>query len=113
MELIAVRIYTKSTKNKLNNPQENDRFIEISNKEMFVFRVGIKPWNNGAAFEAYLDFTEAIKEKRINWHKEVEVIGLLIGLVLYLEITFVYLNAISVLDHLAAVADSEINENLN
>ena len=113
MELIAVRIYTKSTKNKLNSPQENDRFIEISNEEMFVLRVGIKSWNNGAAFEAHLDFAEAIQEKRINRHKEVEVIGLLIGLVLYLEITFVYLNAISVLDHLATVADSEINENLN
>jgi hypothetical protein len=113
LELIAVRIYTKSTKNKLNSPQENDRFIEISNEEMFVLCVGIKSWNNGAAFEAHLDFAEAIQEKRINRHKEVEVIGLLIGLVLYLEITFVYLNAISVLDHLATVADSEINENLN
>lgn len=113
MELISVRIYTKCTKNELNCAYENDSFVEISHKKMFVFSVGVETWNDGAAFKAYLDFAEAIEEKRINRHKEIDVVGLLICLILYLEITLVHLNAVSVLDHLAVIANTKVNKHLN
>jgi hypothetical protein len=113
LELISVRIYTKCTKNELNCAYENDSFVEISHKKMFVFSVGVETWNDGAAFKAYLDFAEAIEEKRINRHQEIDVVGLLICLILYLEITLVHLNAVSVLDHLAVIANTKVNKHLN
>ena len=80
---------------------------------MFVLSVCIESWNYGTTFKANLDFAETIEEKRIDRHEEIQFVGLVICLILYLEIAFVYLDSVWIINSLAIKTEASINENLD